>query len=271
MKYFLIFILFVLSIVYAGYWLYMYDKRDGLNEIVSSHSTSLDNIPEHNIPEHLTTEFWKNVTFEKLKNTLKNIKNINEIRPDTQETMLVLLVRDGPYPEMLDMLINSGADYTLKTKRDDHEYKASPLHWAVIRQDNPYGFTKALLKYDQNIDEPDEVSESNPLQWALYFRSPIEVIELLLSTGSNPNFQNKHKSNPIFSASEPNALGVSFINPNVIQLLLDYKADVMMKNDKGETAYDYMKENKEFTKTEVFQQISEQYVPHIQIVPEKIQ
>ena len=247
MKYLLIVILFILSLGYAGYYMYMFDKRDRTNEPVGT-----------GVQEHLTKKFWRNVTPEQLKEKLKNIKDINEIRPDTQETMFALLIKHGQYPEMIDILISAGVDYNLKIKEAYEKIRVTALHLTVIRTEKPYEFTKVLLKYDQNIDEPDEVFGGSPLQWALFYRAPTEVIELLLSMGANPNFQSKYKHTPLISACPPNRyIGVSFINPKVIQLLLDHKADITIKSlDEGKTAYDYMKENEEFAKTELFKKIS---------------
>ena len=52
---------------------------------------------------------------------------------------------------------------------------------------------------------------------------------------------------------------VVFIDPEVIQLLLDHKADITVKSPEGKTAYDYMKDNAEFIKTKIFKKISAQF------------
>lgn len=51
----------------------------------------------------------------------------------------------------------------------------------------------------------------------------------------------------------------SYIDPSTIQLLLDHNADITVKDIGGKTAFDYMKENEEFTKTELFKKLSKQF------------
>ena len=244
MKYLIIAILFILSLGYASYYLYMFDKKNDLSEIVSiEEKDTTQNVEplDKDIPEYLTEEFWETVTLEQLKEKLTNIKDINKARSDTQETMFVLLIKHGRHPEMIDMLVSAGADYSLKT-RDSYlieeknknsfngEPRATVLHWSVVRTEKSYDFTKTLLKYYKNVDEPDDIFGSSPLIWALYFRVSIEVIKLLLSSGANPNFQSKARSTPLVAASVLNQnAGVSFISPEVIQLLLDYKADITIE------------------------------------------
>lgn len=252
MKYLIIAILFILSLGYAGYYLYMFDKRENITQKFESLNKE--------VPEYLTEKFWQNVTPKQLKEKLINITDINKIRVDTLENMFVLLIRHGQYPEIVDILVSAGADYSPKTKKSYEKTKATVLHWSVLRAEKSYDFTRALLKHYKSIDEPDEFSKSSPLQWALYFRTPIEVIRLLLSLGADPNFQDKNKYTPLMSASIPNQYsGISFIDPKVIQLLLDYKANITIRNNEGKTAYDYMTENEEFAKTELFQKISIQF------------
>ncbi|MCZ0933093.1 MAG: ankyrin repeat domain-containing protein [Oligoflexia bacterium] len=45
----------------------------------------------------------------------------------------------------------------------------------------------------------------------------------------------------------------------MIQLLLNHNADITVKNAGGKTAFDYMKENEEFKKTELFKKLSAQF------------
>ena len=240
LMYFLVFILFVIGGFYSGLFLYRYQKQTET---------------QSQIPEHLTEEFWKNVTPDQLKKKLQTIANINEIRPDNGKNMLHLLVLNGKHPEMVSLLIDKGVNYKLK---DIH--KSTAFHYAIIRQEKPLEFIKEFLKYNININEPGGEQSATTLTWAVYFRAPIEVIKLLLKQGAEPHFQNKNGNHALIAASKLNRYnGNRFINPEVIQLLLDYKADIKIKNHKGKTAYDYMKENKEFKKTELFKKISQQF------------
>ena len=250
MKYLIVFVLLILSLAYAGYYLYMFDKHtDASIKLVQRVKTS------EQIPEYLTEEFWQAVTPEQLKEELKNIKNVNEVRSDDKRSMLHFLVANGQYPEMISLLISAGVDYTLRGKK--HNGKA--LHYAVIREEEPLVWTKEILKYDPNINDP--LDRSSSLMWAVYNRSPSSVIKLLLEKGADPHFQKKGSgSNALLAASVPNEYNeVSFIDPETIQLLLDYKVDVGVKNKKGKTAFDYMKENEEFTKTDLFKKLATQF------------
>ena len=277
MKYLIIAILFILSLGYIGYYLYMFDKRDGIDKSISVQVTSdtskgdgIDkSIPAQVVsdtskrdkgknrksPKHLSRKFWKNVTPEQLKEKLKNIEDINEVHLKKKRSMLHLLMKFGQYPEMVDLLISAGVDYNLI---DENGNKA--LHYAFRRTEQAYEFTKEFLKYDKNIDAPNGRSDASPLQSATFNRSDIKVIRLLLEKGANPNFQNRKGRSPLISASIPKRkTGVPFIDPVVIQLFLDYKADITIKDKNGKTALDYMKENEEFKKTELFKKLSTQF------------
>ena len=254
MKYLIISILFVLSLGYAGYYLYMFDKKMGVvNDIRSKNDIANKT---QMLPKHLTEAFWINMDTEQLKEKLKNIENVNEVRPDNKKSMLHLLVEHGRHPEMISLLIDAGADYTLK----ETKWGGKALHHAVIRKDKAYEFTKALLGYDKNINEKDVKYGATSLIWAVYDRAPASVIQLLLDNEADANAINSTGNTVLIAASIPNEFNeVFFIDPEVIQLLLVRKADITAKNPKGKTAYDYMKDNAEFIKTKIFKKISAQF------------
>ena len=157
--------------------------------------------------------------------------------------MLYFLVKYGQDPKMVSLLIKAGVDYKVKNT----SYKGKALHYAVIRKDKALEFTKEILKHDTNLHDHEE--RTAVLLWALYSRAPIEVIKLLLEKGADPHFQNKNGYYSLISASAPNLYSKeSFIDPEVIKFLLDYGADITVKNFKGKTAYDFMKENEDFKK-----------------------
>ena len=263
MKYLIISILFVLSLGYAGYYLYRFDKRTGASDWTQKpvkeealETAVNESVEPAHIPEYLTKEFWKTMTPERLKEKLKSIENVNEVRSDNKKSMLHLLVEHGRHPEMIGLLIDAGADYTLK----ETKWGGNALHYAVIRKDKAYEFTKALIRYDKNIDEKDFKFGSTSLTWAAYLRAPVSVIQLLLDNEADANATNFMGNTVLISASVSNEFdSVFFIDPDVIQLLLDHKVDITEKNSEGKTAYDYMKDNAEFTKTEVFKKISAQF------------
>ena len=263
--------LIFLSLSYAGYYLYMWDKKPVDEKLADK--KAVKNIPPKNnitknIPEHLTRRFWENISPELLKEKLKNIKNINQIREDNKQNMLHLLVRYGKDPEMISLLISAGLNYRLKDNtrwsRKPGYSKKTALHYAVSRGEKAYEFTKELLKYytDISLDETGVFVVGNkppltrtPLMTAVYQRQSIRLIRLLLDKGADPNFSGNNPA--LILASKPHpVLRRSFINPEVVQLLLDHKADLTKKDFLGKTAYDYMKNNPDFIKTDLFKKIS---------------
>ena len=130
-------------------------------------------------------------------------------------------------------------------------------------------FLKNIVKYDTDINkigllDGDEVT---PLALAVVFKLPFEIIKLLLEKGANPNVLLKPKEGtflytPFMVVVLPGIMDPddSFIDPKLVQLFLDYKADINIKNSAdGKTAYDYMKENEEFKKTSLFKKLSSQF------------
>ena len=243
MKYAFVFIFCIISVIYLRYFvLYEYDEMEN----------SLQHLETLQIQDYLTPEFWENVTPEQLKEKLKSIENVNEVRPGSKQNMLHLLVLHGQYPEMVDLLISAGVDYNMITGSG-----ALPFHYAIIKKD--YEWTKDFLKYDMDINAV--FNGTSPLFLAVYYRQPTKVIQLLLEKGADPHFRTpKTKDTILRAASAPNIrTGVSFINPEVVQLLLDHKVDITIKDNKGKTALDYMKKNKEFIKTKLFKELSAQF------------
>ncbi len=233
------------------------------------------------IPEYLTPEFWQNITPGQLKERLKNIENINEDRYDNKRTMLHMLVLHGKYPEMVDILVSAGANVYYRDNSDGNSLK--PLHYAVMI--GSYEFTEKLLKYDKNINETglmywggalEALYLPSPFLISIFCRAPFRLIQLLLDKGANPHARDS-EVNAIAVASIsytrstcisrsgatsiPNTkkMKESYIDHQVIKLLLDYKLDIKYKDRQGKSAYDYMKENEEFTKTELFKKISNQF------------
>lgn len=271
-KYLLIAVLFILSAGYAGYYLYMYDKKNGVdpNAVVQvspissgeDENQKFEASVQPDMPDYLTQEFWKDITPEQLKEKLKNIEDVNKVRPDNGQNMLHLLVLYGQYPEMVSLLVDAGVDYNLKDTWINEgklkSYSATALHYAADKKKRSYELVKELLKYNLAIDVAGGLVGASPLMWAVHSRADIAVVKLFLEKGANPNFQAETSGGtPLIAASVYNKFrDIKFIDPKTIQLLLDYKADVTIKNKEGKTALDYMKENTEFTKTELFKKIS---------------
>ena len=254
MKYFLIALLFLLSLGYSGYYLYMYDKKKDKTEKIERKDSVRQNINTVQIPDYLDKTFWKTVTFEELKEKLKNIKNINEIHPTNKMNMLQLLVIYGQDLRMIDLLISSGIDDKFRSKS-----RGTAFHYAVIREKGAYEWTKELFNYNYDINIKGGRTDASPLVWAVHARAPLELIKFLLEKGANPNFQTTERGTALKAVSVPNKeKNIFSIDPKMVQLLLDYKADITIKDLKRKTAFDYMKENEEFTKIELFKKLSSQ-------------
>ena len=235
----LIFFLVASAGFYTALFLYHYRQQQKAEQIEALYQ----------IPEYLSMGFWDSVTPGQLKEKLQTIKNINEVRLGDGKSMLHLLAIYGKYPEMVSLLIDKGIDYNLKDKIDD----TKAFHYAVRRKQQTLEFTKEFAKY-HNIDEI-----TITLRKACYWRAPAEVVKFLLEQGADPNFQSKKGTTPLIAATHTAHSGNRFINPEVIQLLLDYKADINIRNSDGDFAYDLMKENEEFKKTELFKKISKKF------------
>ena len=260
MKYLIILLVFILSLAGAGYYLYTYDKKPEQVSNVSDKmpvpiSDTYDKKQEQ-IPEHLTEDFWKSATPESLKEKLKTISNINEVRLDNKKSMLHLAVEHSQYPEMADLLMTAGIDHLLVDNPEGEDGFT-----ALDRAFSSYEWTKEILKHMSNVNESLPMNEDPELGARTYLLSaiplnaPIEVIELLLKKGANPNFQAPGTSriSVLILASRKDLIGK--VNPKVIQLLLDYKANIKTKDSEGKTACDYMKEDEEFIQTKLFQSI----------------
>ena len=261
MKSLMIILLFLAGLAYAGYYLYMFDKKNGPTTIkknpVPQTPTDVamaDQSEKTLIPVYLKKDFWQSVTPQELENQLKTISNVNEVRPDNKRSMLHLLVKHGNYPEMVKMLIDAGVDYNLMDEVETPKREnRKALFYTIFRENQSYEFIQALLEYDDVNSFILDNDRATALMLATYRRKPIEIIQLLLKKGADPNITTRLLSNSLISASLPNeTMG---IDPQVIQLLLDHNANITAKNIHGKTAFDYMKENEEFKKTELFKKI----------------
>ena len=151
-----------------------------------------------------------NVTIKQLKEKLKSIENINEVRPNNKYSMFHLLVRYGQDPRMIDYLISAGVDYTLETKLG-----GKALHYVVERKDQAYEFTKKLIAYDKDIDAKDHYYDSTPLIWATSSRAPVSVIKLLLDNKADANIKNNKGNTALIATTKSNPTNEKgfFIDP----------------------------------------------------------
>lgn len=212
-------------------------------------------------PQYLTPKYWKTVTPKQLKVKLKIIKNVNKIRLDNKQTMLHLLALYGQHPEMIGLLINAGADYRIKDDDNDGD-EVTAIYYTITRKEKAFEFTKEMLKYIENVDEPFILDQGlvSLLAIAAYNNpTSMKILRLLLKKGANPNFIIEKGYTPFMFVAGAAKTGQEFyINPQVIQLFLDYGADITLMNQERKSAFDYMSNNPVFTKTKVFKKISSQ-------------
>ena len=261
MKYLILGIFLIFSLVYSGYYLYNFDKKK------ANLPRSKDSII---IPEHLTEEFWKSITPEQLKEKLKTIENINEVRSDNKQSMLHLLVLYGNHPEMIKILIDSGIDYTLIDK-DGVESSFTALQYSllgpeIISTDNRDSslnekMTIELLKYDIQVDQIGLIDneEITALCLAIFMKAPVNIIKILLEKGANPNFKtNQQGLTPLTGEFVENPKNIQ-PRLEVVQLLIDYGAEIDITDTQSNKIYDYMKKYEKLTKTELFKKLSQQF------------
>ena len=247
-----------------------------LFKIITSQKSKSTLNKKDSIPEYLLSDFWLDMNPERLKKYIKSVDNVNTLHPKTKENMLHVFLVSQAYnpdirpfsemnihPEIISILIEAGLDYSHKTQDRNPEYtiSAKPLSYSVISFSSRY--VQELLKYDKNVDEPALLDgiEQTPLYTAVIVRAPLETIKALLDAGANPNFQNKETGLSILMASaisDP-INEFDFIDTRIIQLLIDYGANIKLKDNKGKMAIDYMREDKKFRQTLVFKQLSKQY------------
>ena len=114
---------------------------------------------------------------------------------------------------------------------------------------------KEFLKYDIDLNEhgliffSGRVYITTILSRSVYYRAPPEAIKILLDKGADPSF-NVGKIPPLYLAVVGNNYGP--VNPETIQLLLNYKADITLKDRNGETAFDILMKNTHIKKTDKY-------------------
>ncbi len=166
--------------------------------------------------------------------------------------MLHFAVKKNNDSQIVNLLISSGVNINAKTKKG-----TTPLHYAVIRKNKAYDFTKELLNSRNIIIDIKDNYGATPLMWAASYRADSKVIDLLLKYGANVNLRdNQYKAHSLLAAAMPTTDRKNkFINPETIQLLLEHKADTTFKDIYGRTALNWMEENQQFKQTPLFQKL----------------
>ena len=265
MKYPITFLLFILSLGYAGYYLYMFDKED--KQTVSIKTT----IPTSYNNKLLTKQFWLTATVQDvMQNLLVKEKKLHIlVRTDNERTPLHYAVKYSQDEKVIPIIINAGVNPLAFSHAGDTRRTA--LHTATSRKTKVYEFTKELLKYYPNIDIRDLITGASPLHWASYYKNSPKVIKLLLDSGADVNAKTSigiKGITPLMLLVLPDKLVLQYENQShsfvktktkqlleTLQIFLEYNADITIKNERGETALDYMAQNEQINKTELFKKL----------------
>lgn len=113
----------------------------------------------------------------------------------------------------------------------------SPLHYAVISEDLTR--VEEIINETKNIDIKNNEGKT-PLHYAVE-KKELEMIKLLLTRGADVNIKDKKGNTPIFYSYYKEQYGETY-NRDMISLLLQYKADVLLKNDEGKSFFDIVKD-----------------------------
>lgn len=108
---------------------------------------------------------------------------------------------------------------------------------------NPYGFTplimacyynnkEAVLSFIEQNAELDYVSQEGTALMALTVKGNVDLAEILLVKGANPDLTNVQGITALMYA-------VQFENKKLVELLLKHKANTKLLDNKGNSAFEY--------------------------------
>ncbi|KAF7455779.1 ankyrin repeat-containing protein [Cryptosporidium felis] len=116
------------------------------------------------------------------------------------------------FPEIVELLLSSGADYTLGLLHTCAPCRGGPIsskaiHFAAIRGNQE--ITKTLLKFGADINDRDE-DEKTPLHYAS-FRSNSQFVTWLIQAGAEVDAKDKYGRAPIHIAALSGNVGIAKI------------------------------------------------------------
>ena len=164
------------------------------------------------------TNNWPNILSKLLE------KRVDVNAPIKGETPLSAACNEG-YESVVSLLLDNGTDPSVPNK-----FSETPLHIAVSsRYDDDTSTAEMLLSAGANVNALDR-DGATPLFLACE-RGKTEFVRLLLSRRANPNIaiEGQYTWYPIHEA----CTGLHY---DVVRLLLDYNADVNVRDEFGETA-----------------------------------
>lgn len=162
------------------------------------------------------------MTAERVRQIIASGADVNEQRGYGDASVLMWTARCTQAPEVLNELLNAGADV------NGSGGGQSALLWAVRYNDNPE-LIDILLAAGANVNMTDNDGKSM-LMWAAEVSANPEVFRLLLEAGADVNLRGAH---------DETALLYSILygsDPAVLSLLLDAGADVNLHYENNVTA-----------------------------------
>ena len=172
---------------------------------------------------------WYAVENNKLEQVKILIENKADLNIKYDNTPLLVYAITQGYIEVIELLLNSGCDYTATNKS-----KKNILHIACdIRSSRMF---KMLLRKCPNINihEFNPMSNFSILSDAIYGKMDTESIQILFDMGADPNIKNK-------TDTGNTSLIVACIENRVdiVKLFLEHpKIDINIKNNYKDTALD---------------------------------
>ncbi|HPE21273.1 MAG TPA: ankyrin repeat domain-containing protein [Candidatus Mcinerneyibacteriales bacterium] len=152
-----------------------------------------------------------------------------------QAKNIFVLASEGSVPEMEELLKN-GVDVNASDSRS-----LSLLHLASAFHSDP-DMATLLLRYRADVEARDREGNT-PLHLAARFNGNPETITRLIKGGAHVNAKNSWGATPLILAAWENQ------NGEVLEKLLDYGADPSVSDKNGETALDFIRENKALRET----------------------
>lgn len=137
--------------------------------------------------------------------------DVNAVRTSDSKTPLMVLVSQENYRNLLNIPLNNEVTMCIP-QRNRQEVMALLTHGADCNLSDANGWT--------------------PLHFLVSkMKCDIETLKLLLSEGADPNAKNHDGNTPLHLAASDQS------SDEVVSILLDHKADLEVKNNKGRTAF----------------------------------
>ena len=184
-----------------------------------------------NCDDSLTGDFYKKVVPTNLDQCLDEQPALIKLTTSGGLTPLHLAAGNTQEPEIINILMNAGANLEAKSSEG-----FTPLHIAAAHNTNPT-ITKAFLDAGANLEAKAELGLT-PLHSAATYNTNHQIIETLLDAGAqiNPKIVLIGWT-PLHAAAAYNG------NPKIIITLLDNGADPGEPDSQGKIPFDLLSEN----------------------------